>query len=197
MALDADQLVIPGTGHVYVGDANETFPATISSAVTTSGASGFVELGYTTEAGVGFSFGRVTKEIKSWQSGYPLRRLITDTPTSVSFSLLQFTYASFRLAMGGGAFGDAGSSNYYYEPPDADFADERSIIIEASDGNYDYRWLFRRCVVSDKVDFNLMRTNPVAFQLKFDVLESGTPSQKPWAFQTNDPEIGQFALVGT
>lgn len=197
MALDADQLVIPGTGHVYVGDANETFPATISSAVTTSGASGFVELGYTTEAGVGFSFGRVTKEIKSWQSGYPLRRLITDTPTSVSFSLLQFTYASFRLAMGGGAFGDAGSSNYYYEPPAADFVDERSIIIEASDGNYDYRWLFRRCVVSDTVDFNLMRTDPVAFPLKFDVLESGTPSQKPWAFQTNDPEIGQFALVGT
>lgn len=197
MALDADQLVIPGTGHVYVGDANETLPSTIATAVSTSGSTGFIELGYTTEAGVGFSFGRVTKEIKSWQSGYPLRRLITDTPTTVSFSLLQFTYASFRLAMGGGAFGNSGGSNYYFEPPDADFVDERSIIIEASDGDYDYRWMFRRCVVSDTVDFNLMRTDPVAFPLKFDVLESGTPSQKPWAFQTNDPEIGQFALVGT
>ena len=67
MALDADQLVIPGSGHVYVGDANETFPSTIGTAVTTSGASGFVELGYTTESGVSFSVGRVTKEIKSWQ----------------------------------------------------------------------------------------------------------------------------------
>ena len=196
MALDADQLVIPGTGHVYVGDANETFPTNISTAVSTSGATGYVELGYTTEAGVGFSFGRTTKEIKSWQSGYTLRRLVTDTPTSVSFSLLQFTYASFRLAMGGGAFSASGS-NYSYEPPDPDFVDERSIIVEASDGDYDYRWCFRRCMVSNTVDFNLMRTDPVAFPLKFDVLESGTPGQKPWLFQTNDPEIGQFALVGT
>ena len=197
MALDADQLVIPGSGHVYVGDANETFPATIGTAVTTSGASGFVELGYTTESGVSFSVGRVTKEIKSWQSGYPLRRLITDTPTTVSFSLLQFTYASFRLAMGGGAIGNAGGSNYFYEPPDPDFADERSLIIEASDGDYDYRWLFRRVMLSDSVNFNLVRTEAIAFPLTFDVLESGTPSQKPWAFQTNDPEIGNFALVGT
>lgn len=197
MALDADQLVIPGTGHVYVGDANESFPTDITTAVSVSGATGFLEMGYTTEAGVGFSFGRVTKEIKSWQSGYPLRRLITDTPTSVSFSLLQLTFASFRLAMGGGAFGTSGANKYYYEPPDADFVDERSIIIEAEDGDYGYRWLFRRCIVSDTVDFNLMRTEPVAMPLKFDVLESGTPGQKPWAFQTNDPELGQFALVGT
>lgn len=197
MALDADQLVIPGSGHVYVGDANEAFPASISTAVSLSGATGFIELGFTTEAGVGFSFGRVTKEIKSWQSGYPLRRLIQDTPTSVSFSLLQLTFASFRLAMGGGAFGTSGGSNYFYEPPDPDFVDERSIIIEAADGDFNYRWLFRRCVLSDSVDFSLMRTDPVAFPLKFDVLESGTPGQKPWAFQTDDPELGQFALVGT
>ncbi len=197
MALDADQLVIPGTGAVYVGDANESFPANIDAAVSVSGATGYVEMGYTTEAGVGFSFGRVTKEIKSWQSGFPLRRLITDTPTSVSFSLLQLTFASFRLAMGGGAFGSTSSTQFYYEPPDPDFVDERAIIIEAEDGAYKYRWLFRRCIVSNTVDFNLMRTEPVAMPLKFDVLESGTPGQKPWAFQTNDPELGQFALVGT
>ena len=72
--------------------------------------------------------------------------------------LLQFTHASFRLAMGGGAIGNAGGSNYFYEPPDPDFADERSLIIEASDGDYDYRWLFRRVMLSDSVNFNLVRT---------------------------------------
>lgn len=197
MALDADQLVIPGTGHVYVGDANEAFPATIGDAVSTSGATGFVEMGYTTEEGVSFSFGRTTKEIKSWQTGYPLRRLVVDTPTTFGFSLLQVTYASFRLAMGGGAFGTSGGSNYYYEPPDADFIDERSIIIQAEDGDFKYRWLFRRCILTDTVDFSLMRTDPIDLPLRFDVLESSEAGQKPWAFQTNDPEIGQFALVGT
>ena len=62
--------------------------------------------------------------------------------------------------------------------------DERSIIVEASDGDYGYRWCFRQCMVSDTVDFNLMRTDPVAFPLKFDV--SSPVGQKPWLFQTND-----------
>ena len=98
---------------------------------------------------------------------------------------------------GCGAIGNSGGSNYFYEPPDPDFTDERSLIIEAADGDYNYRWLFRRVMLSDSVNFNLMRTEAITFPLKFDVLESGTPSQKPWAFQTDDPEIGQFALVGT
>lgn len=196
MSLDADQIVIPATGHVYVGDANETIPTNISAAVAVSGAAGYNEMGYTTEDGVGFSFGRNTKEIKGWQTGYSLRRLVEDTPTSVTFSLQQFTYTSMRLAMGGGAFSGT-TPNFAYEPPEPDFVDERSIIIEAADGDYDYRWIFRRCILSDSVDFSLMRTDPVAFPLTFDVLDSGTAGIKPWLFQTNDPEIGTFALVGT
>ena len=104
MALDPDQLVVTGSGRVYAGTVGvSTIPTNVSAAIDVAGTDGWVELGYTSEAGVSFSFGRDSKEIKGWQSRNPLRQVVTGTPSSFKCELLQWNHATLRLALGGGS----------------------------------------------------------------------------------------------
>lgn len=196
MALDPDQLVVTGSGRVYAGTVGvSTVPTNVSAAVDIAGTDGWVELGYTSEAGVSFSFGKDVKEIKGWQSRDPLRQIVTGTPTTVGFELLQINHATLRLALGGGSVTGT-TPNFQYAPPPASFVDERAIMIEGLDGDYTYRFIFRRCVVTDKVDLSFVREDPVMLPITLSVLSTDT-AENPWVMQTNDPEIGSFALVGT
>lgn len=196
MALDPDQLVVPGSGHVYTGTPGvSTVPTNISAAIDIAGVDGWVELGYTSEDGVGFKFGKETKPIMGWQTRRTLRNIVTGTPTSFGFTLLQQNAATFRLAMGGGSW-TGSSPNFQFAPAPAQATDERSFIIESYDGDYTYRFIFREASLSEDVEFDWKADEPFDLPVRFEVLESDL-HENPWIFQTNDPELGQFALVGT
>lgn len=196
MALDPDQLVVTGSGRIYTGTPGvSTTPANISTAIDTAGVDGWVELGYTSESGVSFSFGRETKEIKGWQSRQTLREVVTGTPSSFKCELLQINHATLRLALGGGSVSGS-SPNFAYNPPPANYRDERSFIVEGYDGVYTYRFIFLKGLNIAPAELSFVREDPVMLPIEIKILEDDSV-ENPWGLQTNDPEIGQFPLVGT
>lgn len=196
MALDPDQLVVTGSGRVYAGTVGvSTIPTNVSAAIDVAGTDGWVELGYTSEAGVSFSFGRDSKEIKGWQSRNPLRQVVTGTPSSFKCELLQWNHATLRLALGGGSI-TGSNPNFVYTPPPASFRDERAFIVEGYDGDYTYRFIFRKGLNVATANLSFVREDPVMLPIEVSVLDDDS-AENPWLLQTNDPEIGQFSLVGT
>ena len=196
MALDPDQLVVTGSGRVYVGTVTaSTIPTNVSAAIDLAGTDGWAEAGYVSEAGITFSFGRETKEIKGWQSRNPLREVVLATPSSFKCELLQWNHVTMRLALGGGSI-TGSNPNFQYAPPPASFRDERAFIIEGYDGDYTYRWIFKKGLNSATAEFSFVRENPVGLPVEIKILDDDT-TENPYIFQTNDPEIGQFSLVGT
>lgn len=196
MALDPDQLVVTGSGRVWTGTVGvSSIPTNVSTAIGQSGTTGWVDLGYTTEAGVEFNFGRDTKDIKGWQSRNTLKRIVTGTPSSFKCELLQITHATVRLAFGGGSV-TGSNPNFTFTPPPASFSDERMFIVEGYDGVYTYRFIFRKGLNVAAAAFSFVREDAWKLPLEVDVLDDDSGEQ-PWLLQTNDPEIGQFSLVGT
>ena len=196
MALDPDQLVVTGSGRVYTGTVGvSTIPTNISAAIDTAGTDGWVELGYVSESGVTFSFGRDVKEIKGWQSRNTLRQVVTGTPTTFSCELLQWNHATLRLALGGGSITGT-NPNFNFIPPPASFRDERAFIVEGTDGDYSYRFIFRKGINVATAEMSFVREDPVMLPIEISILDDDA-AEWPWGLQTNDPEIGTFSLVGT
>lgn len=189
MALESSEVRVTGTGHVYVAPVGTAFPTDISTAV--SHAAGWRELGYVSEEGARFSFGREVNEIMAWQSFDPLRLVVTAVPKQVQFDLMQWNQFTVSLALGGGTFTEPTSGNYLYEPPAEDFIDERALIIEGTDGDYDYRFCYRKSVNMEGVDFAFVRENPVLFPVTMRILAADAGA-KSFLLQTNDPNIGEL-----
>src|SRR5690606_3573498 len=97
MAKDATKVRVALTGTVYVAPEGTAFPTAISDAPGED----WVDLGYTTEDGVEFTFGKEITNIMGWQSRDPLRKLVTEEPKSFSMTLRQLESATFLAAFGG------------------------------------------------------------------------------------------------
>lgn len=188
MALSSDEIVVTGTGHIYVAPVGTAFPANVG--VTPSVANGWTELGYASEEGARFSFGREINSIMGWQSFDPLRKVVTAVPKTVSFDLMQWNMYTVQLAFGGGAITEPTSGNYVYTPPAESFLDERALIIEGTDGASTYRFCFRKALNEEGVDFAFVRSDPVLFPITMGILAADNDADA-YFIQTNDPDIGE------
>lgn len=189
MAFDSGEVRVTGTGHVYVADVDTPFPDSISEAV--AHADGWVELGYCSEEGARFSFGREINNIMGWQAFDPLRKVVTAVPKSVSFDLMQWNQHTVKLALGGGEVSEPVSGEYEYEPPDESFLDERALIVEGIDGDYTYRFCYRKALNESGVEFAFVRSDPVLFPITMGIL-AADDGAKPFLIQTDDPNIGEI-----
>ena len=109
----------------------------------------------------------------------------------------QIETAGFLFAQIIGADVVTGSNpNFVYTPPPASFRDERAFIVEGYDGDYTYRFIFRKGLNVATADLSFVREDPVMLPIEVSVLDDDS-AENPWLLQTNDPEIGQFSLVGT
>lgn len=185
MALDAQEIVVAGTGSVYRAPVGTSFPASVTS--TPSALSGWRELGYTAESGVKFSFSRSVNEVKGWQSYQPLRLIVSEIPIETEFDLLQWNNDTVETAMGGGTFDTAGDG-VRYTPPAESFVDEFAMIVDGHDGDSTYRYLFPRVMVMDKVEFSFVRSNPVTLPIKCKVL-AAPGGNASFYFDTNDTSL--------
>lgn len=190
MALESSEVRVTGTGHAYVAPLGTAIPAGIDSPLTH--AAGWVELGYTTEEGARFSFGREVNRVMGWQAFDPLRIVVTQVPKSVSVDLLQWNQHTVSLAMGGGTFSEPSAGQYEYEPPDESFVDERMFAIEGIDGDYTYRFIYRKALNESGVDFAFVRADPVVFPVTMSILAADAGA-KPFVLQTDDPNVGLIA----
>lgn len=194
MSLEAEEVRVAGTGHIYVAPVDTAFPTSITAAV--SHAAGWRELGYATKEGARFAFGREVNSIMGWQSFDPLRKIITALPKTVAFDLMQTNQNTWALGMGGGTFTEPSAGEYEYEPPDEDYVDHRALIVEMSDGDYDYRLCFRKALNENGVDFAFVRTDPLVFPITMGIL-AADGGLKPFLVQTNDPNFGELVEAGS
>lgn len=164
MALDADQVMVAGTGKVLIAAVGTTAPTDVD----TAWAAGWKDLGYTTEAGVILRPSRTVTEVPAWQSLEPIRRVPTARNLTVVFTLLQVTREALQLAFSGGAF--TGTDPVTYDPGDAGDTYERALGIEAVDGTKIIRLIVPRVETSDVGDIPFTGTGPANIPLTMAML---------------------------
>lgn len=187
MALTASEVRSFGFGHIYAAPVGTTEPAEIDDPVDTGD---WTELGHGSDTGPRFSFGKARTPVSSWQS-FPnaVRNLKGAAATTVSYDLLQWNAETIAYALGdSGSWTDSGGGLYTYEPGDPGDVDERAIIVEATDGDCNYRFIFRRTENQANVDFAWTGSALAPLPVVATVL---TPDgeDKPYIIQTDDPAI--------
>lgn len=173
-----------GTGTIYVGEVGATEPVDIDAAPDTDE---WVAVGHISDAGPRFSFGKSRTQFRSWQSyPDPVRSVAGESTTTVAFDLLQWNAENLAYALGGGEFTTDDTGAYSFEPADASADNERALIIEGTDGDATYRFIFRRTDVQSAVEFAFTPTALAPLAISATVLAAPSGA-RPYAFQTDDP----------
>lgn len=183
MSKDATKVRVALTGSVYVADEGTAFPTTISEDPATD----FTDLGYTTEDGVTFTIDRDTTEIMGWQSVEPLRVVINSEPKTISTTLRQLQRQSWTAAFGG-TVAEPDSTQfpgeYEWTPPEPGAQIVRAVILEFTDVDLKYRFLFPRGLRQGSSEQQLVRTDAVNLPLEYAALAAEPDT---WFLQTDDP----------
>lgn len=191
MANERAEVRVFGDVNIYVSDAEPSFP---TDAETTISTSVFASLGFCTTDGVRPKFGREEKDIFAHQSLDPVRSLTTGAPKSLEVDLMQTNRRIFQVAMGGGTFTeDAGVGTVTYSPPDDDVNTERGLLVEFIDGDFVYRFCYRRVKQIKEVVYAAKRDDAAMWPLEFKVLKPTTGTS--WFFQSNDSNFLDAGLA--
>lgn len=185
MAIDAAEVRVAGTGHVYVAPAGTTMPSDVATALPAD----WSDLGYVTTDGVSFTFSRETEDLNAWQ-GDKIRVLTISEPKTVEFTLMQTDAAALQAAMGGGEVSGS-AAEFKYVPPTKGENTERSMVIEFMDADITYRYAFSRVQVEGDVSFTLNREGAVEYPITFGVLDS----DPPFEIFTNDAALDPAGAI--
>lgn len=171
MAIDGSEVRVAGAGHVYVAPIGTALPTDLTTLDPK-----FVDLGYVTEDGVSFSFGREVEDLNAWQ-GDKIRTLSTKEPATTSFSLMQTNATIMTVAFGGGEITESGTDPnkvYTFVPPKSGTNTERVLVIEFVDGaSITYRYVIPRTQIEGNVDFTLNRSSALTYPLTMGILDNG------------------------
>jgi hypothetical protein len=185
MAIDGSQVRVAGGGHVYVAAKGTVLPKDLADLDPTK----FFDLGYVTEDGVAFSFGRESEDINAWQ-GDKVKVITTKEPASVKFSLMQTNADTVKVAFGGGSITSSGTAPnevYTFTPPPTGTNTERVLVIEFADGDAKYRYLLPRTQIEGTIEYTLTRNGAVTYPLEFGILDNGDSPK--FEIVSNDPAM--------
>ena len=183
MAKDATRVRVALNGNIWVADEGATLPTDVDTAPAT----GWADLGYTTDDGVTFTIGKETETIMGWQSADPLRTLVTSEPKTVAFTLRQLGADEITATLGGAITeSEAGSGNFRWEPGEPGDVPVKMLLVDFVDGTNKYRFGFRRAQQLGESEIALVRTDAVNLPNEWSVL-AASGSEKPWFIDSNDP----------
>lgn len=178
---DPDEIVIGGTGQVYVGAVGATAPTTESSVLSAATWKG---LGLHTEDGVSIANAPDITRHMAWQSRRPVRIERQADTFTVSFALLQWDEDSVPVAFGGGSITDLGTGHYKYSPPsETSSTDERAYVVDVADGSDILRFYVPRGLAVEGVDSQFSRSAMSSLAVTVEALENENGDD--WAFFTN------------
>lgn len=171
---DASELVIAGTGDIYIGPYGTTLPTTEATATA-----GFDKVGYTSTDGVTFNASPTVNEFYAWQSKRPVRREMTALDVTLAFAMEQWNSTNLTAALGGGAVTQVSSGHFKYSlPADSDTLDEVSVIADCIDGSEIWRFVFPKASISEAVEISLNRENLALLPVTFKAV--GSSSDTPY-----------------
>lgn len=168
---DSDELVVAGTGQVYVATAGTALPTTPTE---TLNAATWTGLGYHTEDGVTFSVTPDIAEFRAWQARQAIRRELNEQDIQLSFSLMQWNEATVVLAFGGGSITSVSGGYKYTFPDPTSGLDERAVVVDCVDGSETHRFAFSRVNVTETVESQFHRTDPALLPITLKVLAPAT-----------------------
>lgn len=185
------EIVIGANGRVLVAPVTAALPIDVFAPWPT----GWVDLGFTTEAGVKLTDGRTIAQAKAWQSNYSVRQLISAKQSKAAFALLQWDKITVPLAFGGGTIDTVSAGQYRYRPPAPQFVDQRALGVEWVDGTRLYRLVIPLGMVVDPVATDISRAKSAELPIGFEVT---TPAVgvDPWFLLSSDPSLAPDLIVG-
>ncbi len=129
MALDSVEVVVAGTGHLYLAAVGTTLPTTTEGAL-----SGFAELGYFATDGATLTGSAEISEFEAWQATTAIRRSRKLQVQEISGDLLQWNENTVKAAFGGGTFAEAGGEYKYTFPIAGDALAAYAVVLDVIDG---------------------------------------------------------------
>lgn len=187
MALDPNQIIVGGTGRLYVAPENTLTPGYLTDDLDPA----FLDLGYTTEDGAKFTDSKTTNDIRPWQSFYPVRVHVTERSAMMEFTLLQWNQASIPLAFGGGGFTQPRAGEYRYTPPEPEELAINAIVLDVTDGDRHFRFSIPRGFVTSSAESTFAKTGPALLPITFTILANGDDA--PWTADSDDPAWAPLA----
>lgn len=183
MANDADNIIIGANGKVSVAPVGTALPATIDAALNAA----FKEVGFLSEDGVTPTSSKTIEGVPVWQSIYHARRFVTEAEFRLAMVLREWNPITVPLAFGGGEVVESpeDSGSYRYDPPDASAIDERAMVVDYVDGDYNYRFVVARGNVSEDVETQIARAGASDLPITFAAL--GQTGVLPWYWLTDNP----------
>lgn len=173
---DPTEIVLGGTGQLYVAATGSTAPTTPSSSLA---ASTWTGLGYTTEDGVATSSSPEIQRFGAWQTKQDIRRERGKESFTINATLLQWNESNLPFVFGGGSITDLGGGNYKFTPPTSSSAlVEKSLVCDVVDGSNIVRIYIPRGTVVDGTDSTFNRSSLSTLSFSFEAMEpdDGTPA---------------------
>jgi hypothetical protein len=170
MTQDASEVVVGGNGSVSTAPFGTTLPTNIDTALNAA----FFEHGYVSEDGVTFRDDKEIEGIPAWQSFYDIRKVVAAKTSGCEYVLRQFNPENVQLAFGGGEY-DVSAGVATYTPPAPGEIDERSLVVEWQDGDYTFRLVFPKGIVTGEVESVLNRTQATDLPIAFEATPEGAP----------------------
>lgn len=186
MANESNEIRVFGDGGVYIADVGTAFPTDVSTPIDPD--SGWTNLGYHTTEGTRFSFGQDTTDLNAWQTLDPVRVLVSAAPTSISFDLMQTNRHSLTLALGGGAITEPTAGLFKFTPADVSEIYERAVVVELTDGEFNYRYCYTKMSKDGAVEFSAVRTDSTNFSITMKLLAPPV-GQDRYAIYSDDPNM--------
>jgi hypothetical protein len=184
MPKDTTELVVAGSGSIYVAPFGTTLPTQYNTTLNGS----FEELGYTTEDGLTFQSSPTVENFTAWQSRQPVRRELTALEQQITCTLEQWNERNVITAFGGGDVIQMAASSFKYVPVDDDEQlDELSVVADWQDGTEQYRLVIPRCNVTESVEVQLTRDSLALLPVTFSVLKAS--GQDAWNLLTNGSQF--------
>lgn len=178
MALDADGIIIAGTGHIYVAPVGTTLPETYDDTLDTA----FEELGFTDEDGFLFRDGKGTRPSKVWQSFFAQRYSVTDRTAECEMALKEFNDITLSFALGATVTSDGGDGAII-TPPDPETLDERALVADVVDGTKIIRFVYPRGLVIGNVESRFNRNDDSLLPITFGAI--GAEGEDIYTILTN------------
>lgn len=185
MAIDTgvnntEQVVVPTNGAVHIAPYGTTLPTTESTALNAA----FTSVGWIGESAPKLRIGRELTDIKAWQRRGPILRRLKNWDIGVKIDLMELAYNTIDLALGGATISEVSTGHYKVIP--AQIPSEMSLIVDMTDGTWNYRFVFIKGTVGGTTELDMPRDDAIKLPIDFSILELEA-SEDPFMILTDNP----------